>query len=330
MRSLLDHLSRSPVAARAATLAVAIAVVGGGFGLASPYFLTANNLVQILRVSVDLAVVSAGMTMLVVMGGIDVGVGGILAVSAIVIGRAYQAGLPDLLVVPIGLGAGALLGALNGTLCGRLRVPPIIATLGTMYVWLAVMFLVIGGSWITGLPGTLAPLVNGSLFGVPSALLVILGVYAACGLLLNGIPLGRHLRAIGCDEQAARLAGIPVERVKLFAYAWLGLLAGFAALLYVARLRNVEINIGTTIALEAIAATVLGGASIRGGVGGLTGTLLGVLFIKMVQNGLVLVGVSSLWERVVIGGLLLLVLAAEGVGRLPFRRPRPALGGLAR
>ena len=102
---------------------------------------------------------------------------------------------------------------------------------------------------------------------------------------------------------------------KIAAYAILGLLAGFAALLYVARLRNVEVNIGTKVALEAIAATILGGASIRGGVGSLLGTLLGVVFIKVMQNGLVLVGISSLWETVVIGGLLLIVLAADAMAR---------------
>jgi ribose transport system permease protein/AI-2 transport system permease protein len=112
---------------------------------------------------------------------------------------------------------------------------------------------------------------------------------------------------------AARLVGINVDRTKIMTYGLLGLLAGFAALLYVARLRNVEINIGTTVALEAIAATILGGTSIRGGVGSLLGTLLGVVFIKMIQNGLVLIGVSSLWETVIIGSLLIIVLTIDSV-----------------
>ena len=124
---------------------------------------------------------------------------------------------------------------------------------------------------------------------------------------------GRHLLAVGSDEQAARLAGINVDRVKIKTYALLGLLAGVAAVLYVARLRNVEVNIGTNIALEAIAATIFGGADIRGGVGSLAGTLLGVLFIKIMQNGLVLSGVSSLWETVIIGGLLLAVLTLDAL-----------------
>jgi ribose transport system permease protein/AI-2 transport system permease protein len=307
----LAGVGRSPTARREAGLAFALVAVGAAFSLASPYFLTTNNLVTVLRNAVELSVVTAGMTLVIIMGGIDVGVGGIVAVAAIAVGRAYQAGLPEPAVIVIGLTVGLLLGLVNGLLCSRVRVPPIVATLGTMYIWLATVFLVLGGSWLAGLPSTLTPLVRGSLLGIPSAVLVIGGVYLVCWYVLRWTPFGRHLYAIGCSEAAARLSGIAVDRVKLRAYGLLGLLAGFAAILYVARLRNVEINIGTTVALEAIAATILGGTSIRGGVGSLPGALLGVLFIKIVQNGLILVGVSSLWEPVVIGGLLIAVLALD-------------------
>jgi ribose transport system permease protein/AI-2 transport system permease protein len=301
----------SPTATRELVLFIAILVVGAGFSLGSPYFLTAMNLIQTLRVALELAIVSAGMTLVIIMGGIDVSVGGILAVSAIIIGRGYQAGLPSIVVAPLGLLTGTLLGSWNGFLTTKLRVPPIIATLGSMYIFSAIMFLVIGGAWISGLPGTLSPMINGNVVGIPAAGIVILCVYTACWLMLRNIPFGRHLYAIGCSEPSARLVGINVDRTKIATYAILGFLAGFAALLYVARLRNVEINIGTTIALEAIAATILGGTSIRGGVGSLLGTLLGVIFIRIIQNGLVLVGISSLWETVIIGSLLIIVLAAD-------------------
>lgn len=303
----------SPTATRELALLAAILVVGAGFSLASPYFLTSLNLVQMLRTALELAVVSAGMTLVIIMGGIDVSVGGILAVSAIIIGKAYQAGLPSTVVAPLGLLTGTLLGSWNGFLTTKLKVPPIIATLGSMYIFSAIMFLVIGGAWISGLPGTFSPLINGTVVGIPAAAIVIGIVYAVCWLLLRQVPYGRHLYAIGCSEASARLVGINVDRTKIATYAILGLLAGFAALLYVARLRNVEINIGTTVALEAIAATILGGTSIRGGVGSLVGTLLGVIFIRMIQNGLVLVGFSSLWETVIIGTLLIVVLATDAI-----------------
>lgn len=304
----------SPTASRELALAVAIVAVGAGFALASPYFLTLNNLVQTLRAALELAIVSAGMTLVIIMGGIDVSVGGILAVSAIIIGKAYQAGLPVYLVAPLGLLTGTLLGAWNGFLTAKLKVPPIIATLGSMYVFSAIMFLVIGGAWIAGLPGTLSPLVNGSVGPIPAAAIVIFVVYLCCWVLLRQLPYGRHIYAIGCNEQSARLVGINVDRTKITAYALLGFLAGLAALLYVARMRNVEINIGTAVALEAIAATILGGTNIRGGVGSLVGTLLGVAFIRIIQNGLVLVGVSSLWETVIIGTLMVIVLTGDAIG----------------
>lgn len=285
------------------------------FASQSEFFFSERNLTTILRNSVDLAVVCAGMTIVVVLGGIDVSVGGILAVSAVFIGRAYQLGLPDWVVVPIGLAVGLLLGALNGVIVAKSRVPPIVATLGTMYIYLAVLLLVIGGVWISGLPSSLSFLVLGDLLGLPAGVWIILAVYGVCYLLLRQTPWGRHVVAVGCDEAAARLAGLKVDRLKIQTYALLGLLAGVAAVLYVARLRNVEVNIGTNIALEAIAATILGGANIRGAVGSLLGTLLGVLFIKVTQNGLVLIGVSSLWETVIIGALLILVLVADALER---------------
>ncbi|PVB59520.1 ABC transporter permease [Labrenzia sp. 011] len=303
----------SPTASRELALIAAIIIVSVIFASASPYFLTVNNLVQTMRAGLELAIISAGMTLVIIMGAIDVSVGGILAVSAIVIGKAYQAGLPVYIVTPAGLMVGTALGAFNGFITAKLKVPPIISTLGSMYIFSAIMFLVIGGAWISGLPGTLSPLINGWVGFVPAAALVIGAVYLLAWVVLRKLSFGSHIYAIGCDEHSARLVGINVDRTKIMTYALLGFLTGLAALLYVARLRNVEINIGTTIALEAIAATILGGTNIRGGVGSLLGTLLGVAFIRIMQNGLVLMGVSSLWETVIIGSLLIVVLTGDAL-----------------
>ena len=306
-------ISRPFKIGREGLLLAALALLCVIFASQSEFFLSERNFTTILRNSVDLAVICAGMTIVIILGGIDVSVGGIVAVSAVLIGRAYQMGMPDWVVVPVGLAGGALLGALNGAIISKTRVPPIVATLGTMYIYIAVLFLVIGGVWISGLPNTLSFLVLGDAFGVPSGVFVIGAVYGFSWLLLRWTPWGQRVVAIGCDEAAARLNGIRVDRTKIQAYALLGVFAGIAAILYVARLRNVEVNIGTNIALEAIAATILGGANIRGGIGSLIGTLMGVVFIKMTQNGLVLIGVSSLWETVVIGSLLIVVLILDAL-----------------
>jgi AI-2 transport system permease protein len=312
-RSMPSAPSRPLKLGREGLLLAALAVLCVVFASQSEFFLSERNLTVILRNSVDLAVICAGMTIIIILGGIDVSVGGIVAVSAVLIGRAYQYGAPDWIVVVIGLSAGAMLGAMNGAIIAKTRVPPIVATLGTMYIFIAILFLVIGGVWISGLPNTLSFLVLGEYFGIPVGVFVIGAIYAFSWVLLRRTPWGQRVVAIGCDEVSARLVGIRVDRTKIQAYALLGMFAGIAAVLYIARLRNVEVNIGTNIALEAIAATILGGANIRGGVGSLIGTLLGVLFIKLTQNGLVLIGVSSLWETVVIGGLLVIVLVLDAL-----------------
>src|SRR4051812_29357708 len=197
-----------PTATRELVLFIAIVTVGACFSLASPYFLTLGNLVQTLRAALELAIVSAGMTLVIIMGGIDVSVGGIMAVSAILIGKSYQAGLSSWIVVPIGLASGTLLGAWNGFLTTKLRVPPIIATLGSMYVFSAIMFLVIGGAWISGLPGTLSPMINGKVLGIPAAAIVILCVYLVCRLLLEKKKTIGHLYTIVASALSARLIGI--------------------------------------------------------------------------------------------------------------------------
>lgn len=309
MASALTKKSTHPFTiGREGLLLIALVILCAVFANQSEFFLSARNLTTVLRNSVDLAVICAGMTIVIILGGIDVSVGGILAVSAVMIGRAYQYDMADYVVVPIGLLTGAALGYCNGLIISKTRVPPIVATLGSMYVFIAILFLVIGGVWISGLPRSLSFLVLGSFAGIPAGIFVISAVYLFSWVILRRTPWGQRVVAIGCDEVAARLVGIQVDRTKIQAYTLLGVFAGLAALLYVARLRNVEVNIGTNIALEAIAATILGGANIRGGVGSLIGTLMGVMFIKITQNGLVLIGVSSLWETVVIGGLLIFVL----------------------
>ena len=196
-------------------LMVAIIAVGTLFATQSEFFLTERNLVTVLRNSVDLAVICAGMTLIIIMGGIDVSVGGILAVSAIFIGHSYKAGLPDEVVVPIGIGVATLLGALNGVIVAKARVPPIIATLGTMYVFIAILFLVIGGTWIHGLPDTLSFLIRGEFVGIPAGVFIIGCVYGCCWILLRWQAWGRHLCAIGSDEGSARLVGINIDRVKI-------------------------------------------------------------------------------------------------------------------
>ncbi|XWN31042.1 MAG: ABC transporter permease [Devosia sp.] len=304
---------------REAVLALALLAALAIFESQSEHMVTVLNLTRVAESAVEPAILAAGLTLVILIGGIDVSVGAILAVAAVVTGSALAFDLPAVVAVAVAILSGTALGAFNGVVVARLAVPPIIATLGSLYVFGAIVFLTVGTTWITGLPESLSPLVQGQLLGVPAAVLAIGAVYALAWFVLRQTRWGLHLAAIGSNATSARLAGIPVTRRTIETYALLGALAGFAAVLYVARLRNVEFGVGAGLTFEAIAASVLGGADLRGGNASLVGTLLGILFIKVVQNGLVLSGATSLWAPVVTGLLLILVLVVDGLQK-PARR----------
>ncbi len=166
-----------------------------------------------------------------------------------------------------------------------------------------------GGSWISGLPDRLGPAVNTTIAGIPLTAIYILFFYLIGWVVIRWVPLGIAIRATGGNERAARLSGISIGGTKFFVYGFTGLLVGFAACLYVARYRNVETSTGGLIALDAIVASVLGGTSVLGGKANLLGTMFGVLLVRLLQNGFVLIGVPSLWEQVI--GVLILDAWAE-------------------
>lgn len=294
------------------------------FAALSPFFLTPGNLSGIARNSVELLLVSLGITFILATGGIDISVGSAMGIAAICAGLAVQAGWPALTVAVIGLTVGLSLGCLSALVIVYGNVPPIIATLGLFGIYRTAIFLLLGGQWISGLPDVFGAAVTGTLAGVPVVIFEIALIYLVAWFILRWTPLGTSILATGGNEQAARLAGINVVRTKFFVYGATGLLVGAAALLYVARYRNVETGVGSTVALDAIVASILGGASVLGGKANLLGTALGVILVRILQNGFVLAGVPSLWEQAVIGGLLLLVLTVDAVtGR--FKPPLRAL-----
>lgn len=306
---------------RELTLALACVVVSVFFQFLSPYFLTSENLTTILHNSVELLLVSLGITFILASAGIDIAVGGALGICAIFVGWSIQGGWPFATVVVIGPLVGTGLGLVSAILIVQGKIPPIIATLGLFGVYRAAIFLLLGGSWISGLPDTLGPAVNTSVAGIPLTAIYILFFYLVGWVVIRWIPLGIAIRATGGNERAARLSGVSVGRTKFFVYGFTGLLVGFAAFLYVARYRNVETSTGGLIALDAIVASVLGGTSVLGGKANILGAMFGVLLVRLLQNGFVLIGVPSLWEQVITGFLLIGVLIIDALaGR---RSPNP-------
>lgn len=298
---------------REVTLALACAGVAILFQFLSPYFLTVQNLTTILRNSVELLLVSLGISFILATAGIDIAVGGALGICAIFVGWSIEAGWPLAAVLFIGPIIGIALGFVSAAIIVWGKIPPIIATLGLFGVYRSAIFLLLGGSWISGLPDTLRLVINQSIGGIPVVGIYVLIFYSVGWLIIRWMPLGTAIRATGENERAARLSGVATGKTKFFVYGFTGLLVGFAALLYVARYRNVETSTGGLIALDAIVAAVLGGASVLGGKANLLGTMLGVFLVRLLQNGFVLVGVPSLWEQVITGVLLITVLVLDAL-----------------
>jgi AI-2 transport system permease protein len=311
------RLNSFPFAAREATLLLACLAAAAIFAASSPNFAQIDNVLTILRNCNELLLVSLGMTLLLAMGGVDVSVGMTMGLCAIVIGRLLLAGWPPLLAGLAGLIAGAALGGVTAAVVVLGRIPAIVGTLGLLGVYRAAIFFALGGSWLSGLPSDLTQLLSTRWLGVPIAAIVILIAYGLVWIALRRTPFGPHLLSIGNSEERARLSGVAVTRTRFATFMASGLLCGLAAVFYVATYRNVATTIGGTLALEAIAASALGGTSITGGQCSLLGTAIGVVLLRLLQNGLLLVGVPSLWQSVVTGALLIGVLGFEALqGRL--------------
>lgn len=289
------------------------------FSVASPFFATAGNAGVILRNSIELLLAGLGMTLLLAMGGIDVSIGVVMGLAAIGVGNMLEAGMAPAMAAAAGPLIGAALGLLTAAVVVFGRVPAIVGTLGLLGVYRTAVFALLGGQWLSGLPTGLTELVSVSVLGIPCAAWVIAGAYLVVWAALRRTPFGTHLLAIGNSEEKARLSGIAVLRVRTATFVISGALTGLAATFYVANYRNVEMTIGSSLALDAIAAVVLGGTSIMGGRCSLIGTVLGVLLLRILQNGLLLIGVPSLWQPVVTGCLLIGVLTFDVlVNRISF------------
>jgi len=314
--SLSGAASIASGSSREASLVVACLVATTVFTLASPWFLTIENLATVAQASVDLLIVSLGMTIVLAVGGIDLTVGVTMAIASFFVGKALMIAVPAPLAAFLGPLVGLFLGAVTALTIVVGSVPPIVATLGLYGVFRATMYALLGGEWLSGLPNVFAPLVRPTVLGIPVVAFELAGLYALAWGVFRWTPLGVWWLAIGGNDEASQLAGVPVRRAKAIAYLASGLLAGISGAFYVAQYRNVEMTTGSTIALDAIVAAVLGGASVTGGRVSVLGTALGVILFRILQNGFVLIGVPSLWEQVVAGMLLLGVLAMENAARL--------------
>jgi ribose transport system permease protein len=274
----------------------------------SDRFLTLDNAVNVLRQSTINGIIAVGMTYVILTAGIDLSVGAVLALCTVVTADLLQKGVPVPLAMTAGLGLGAGLGLVNGMIITRARVPPFVATLGMMTVARGLALTYTQGRPITGLPAGFRFVGTGSLGPIPMPI-VIAGLTFVLGfVLLMRTRVGEYVFAIGNNPVAARYAGIATSRYTTFVYAVAGLLAGLAGMILVARLNSAQPTAGQGYEFDAIAAVVVGGTSFAGGEGGLGGTLLGVLVIAVLNNGLNLLNVSSFYQPVATGVVIALAL----------------------
>ncbi len=275
----------------------------------SDKLLTADNLLQQGRFLAEVGLIALPMTFIIITGGIDLSVGSVFGMCAILMGHAWFVwGWPLELSIVFAMAVGMLGGLLNGLFIVWLRVPPLIMTLASLAIFRGIAQGVSEGRSVKNFPDWFAFVGNGNLLGVPVQVWILVVAALVCGVILARTVFGRTLYAIGSNEVAARFSGLPVNRVKLMIYALSGFMAALASYIFVARVTTTRSDMGTGFELDAIAAVVLGGTSIFGGKGSIAGTMIGVVLIQLLKNGLALNGVTGDATIVVIGGVLILAI----------------------
>ncbi len=274
----------------------------------SDRFLTVGNWTNILRQSTINLIIAIGMTYVILTAGIDLSVGAVLALSTVVTADLLQRGIPILPTVIVGLTLGGILGLASGVLISRVKVPPFVATLGMMTVARGLALTYTQGRPITGLPDAFRTIGTGYLGPIPMPIIVAGVAFLAGYILLTRTRMGMNIYALGNNPVAAHYAGIATTNYTAFVYVLAGALAALAGMILVARLDSAQPTAGISYEFDAIAAVVVGGTSFAGGEGSLVGTLLGVLVISVLNNGLNLLNVSSFYQPVVTGVVIALAL----------------------
>lgn len=298
---------------------IALVVV---MSFASPYFLTPENIFNVLRNMSTISIIAIGMTMVIITGGIDLSVGSVLAMSAMMTARLMvEFGLDPWLALVIGLLFGALAGLVNGLIITKVQVNPFITTMGMMSIGRGLTYLL-----ASGLRGTVASnipmrdpglnfLGGGYIGPVPFPVIEMAVLVIVASLFLSNTVLGRQIYAVGSNEQAARLSGVDVDRVRLFCYTLTGLLAAFAGMMTAGLLSNAATNAGLGTELDVIAAAVIGGASLAGGQGTVYGAVIGAAIMAVLRNAFVLLGLPAYMQTISIGVVIILAVALDRLRR---------------
>ena len=290
-------------------LALAVAL-GAALSILSPHFLTSNNLWNVLDQSVVIGIVAIGMTFVILIGGIDLSVGSVAGLTGVLLGRGLEH-FPIPVAIVLAVFAGMAIGLFSGTLIARFGLPAFVVTLGVMAIGRSLAFIFSGATAIADLPENFGDIVYTSVLGVPANVLTLLVLYGLAWAYLNFTKGGRTIYAIGSNREAARTAGLNVLVFSILPYVISGALSTVAIPFSSAQVMSIDPVAGTGLELDAIAAVVIGGASLYGGRGSILGTLIGVLIMVMIRNGLNLLNVSPFWQGSAIGAVIIAAVLIE-------------------
>lgn len=291
---------------------IGLVVIMAVFAVLVPGFMSERNLFNILQQSSINACLALGMTLVIISGGIDLSVGPTAALSAVLTATLLVAGVPAPLAIAAGLGLGAICGLFNGFMVAVVGLQPFIVTLGTLSTFRALALIYTGGNPVLGIPDSFRSIFNSAPFGIPTPVIIVAVVALVTWGVLKKTPFGEYLLAVGGNEEAAHIAGVPIARTKIAAYVISGTLAALASMILIGRLGAAEPILGNLWELDAIAAAAIGGASLMGGKGSIVGTILGAIILGAMRNGLTLMNVQSFYQLLATG---LIILAAMLIDR---------------
>jgi len=299
--------------AKEAGILLALIVLVALIGVLEPAFLTQTNLYLLSRQIALTAIVSFGVLFVILTAGIDLSLGSVVGLTGFACGLAMAAGLHPVLAVGVGLATGALVGAVNGVIVAFLGVTPFIVTLGMLGVARGLIYIIRHGDSVRGIAPGFVAFGTGQFLGVPVPVLICVLIAILAHAALQHTAFGRQVYAVGGNEEGARLSGINPRRVKLLTYVVSSMLCAVTGILFVARFNSAQADAGRGMELDAIAAAVIGGTSLMGGVGSVIGVLIGATIMGVVRNGLVLLQVSSYWQELIIGAIIVLAAILDAV-----------------
>ncbi|MBT2699952.1 ABC transporter permease [Bacillus sp. ISL-40] len=287
------------------SIVIALIIMMVIFSIIDPIYLSYNNLIDIVDQSVINGLLAIGITYAIITAGIDLSIGSIFAIVIVVVGDLLVRGVNPILAIVAGAIIGFILGAINGLLITKLKLQPFIVTLGTMSGYRGLAYIITGGWPVLNIPSDYRTFLDGDLFGsIPVSVILLFAFAIVSHIILKYTKFGTYIYALGGNEEATRLSGVNVTRIKIYTYAFCGVAAALSGMILLARLGSGEPTAGQSYELNAIAAAAIGGASLAGGKGNILGTLLGALLLSALKVGLVVVGVDAFWQYIATGAII--------------------------